>query len=82
MNRVLRADGRPAYEAAPPRLRQSHVDMDRAMHRRLTLREEVRRIESEAREAGEPSFGFGTTIFLAGLCGVFFACIALWLIFA
>ena len=68
---VTRADGSPAYLNAPPRKRQSHIDLQNAINKR--------RAEFEAlRPEGEPRF-------ITGVCFVSMAAmlfLAVWAMFS
>lgn len=64
---VTRADGRPAYASAKPRLRQSHLStLDQYRHRIAELRAEDRRLAELNGDAPDMNAIAGTAVLLGG----------------
>lgn len=81
MTRATRADGRPAFENAPRRLRQSHIDKARQFRVRY---EQMRAEEAELSQSmgvvPEPNFFRGLAHATVIMVGFYLICAALWLI--
>ncbi|WP_374412685.1 hypothetical protein [Novosphingobium colocasiae] len=75
MSRIATRCGRPAYEAARPRLRQSHFDTARRMGREIAAnRAQEQRLAHDLGEKPEPGICVGTAWTLMGI-----ACVAVWI---
>ncbi|GGN49549.1 hypothetical protein GCM10011349_20300 [Novosphingobium indicum] len=73
---ATRADGRPAYVNAPPRLRQSTVNSTRSYSQKLReMRCEEAQLAREAGEDPQPGPGNGTAYAILGLLTL-----AVWLV--
>jgi hypothetical protein len=79
VNRVTLADGSPAYERAPQRLRQSQIDLSRGYAdeaRRRTLSQDLGQLSADARDLGEPGAATGTLIVCCGISSLFVMLVA------